>query len=35
MSSALRSRTPQCQRRQMMRRVLVHNIAVLYDEIEG
>ena len=35
MSSALRSRTPQRQKKEMMLRVLVHNIALLCDELEG
>lgn len=35
MSSALRSRTPERQKKEMMLRVLVHNIALLCDELEG
>jgi hypothetical protein len=35
MGSALRSRTPERQKKEMMLRVLVHNIALLCDEIEG
>jgi len=35
MSSALRSRTPERQKKEMMLRVLVHNIALLCDEMEG
>jgi hypothetical protein len=35
MSSALRSRTPERRKQEMMLRVLVHNIALLCDEIEG
>lgn len=35
MSSALRSRTPQRRKKEMMLRALVHNIALLCDEIEG
>lgn len=35
MSSALRSRTPKRRKQEMMLRVLVHNIALLCDEIEG
>lgn len=34
-SSALRSRTPERQKKEMMLRVLVHNICLLCDEIEG
>jgi hypothetical protein len=33
--SALRSRTPARQKKEMMLRVLVHNITLLCDEIEG
>lgn len=35
LSSALRSRTPKRRKQEMMLRVLVHNIALLCDEIEG
>jgi hypothetical protein len=35
MSSALRSRTPERQKKEMMLRVLVHNITLLCDEMEG
>ena len=35
MGSALRSRTPERQKKEMMLRVLVHNISILCDEIEG
>lgn len=35
LSSALRSRTPERQKKEMMLRVLVHNIALLCDELEG
>ena len=35
MSSALRSRTPERQKKEMMLKVLVHNIMLLCDEIEG
>src|SRR5687768_212212 len=35
MSSALRSRTPERQKKEMMLKVLVHNIALLCDEVEG
>ena len=35
MSSALRSRTPERRKQEMMLRVLVHNITLLCDEIEG
>ena len=35
MGSALRSRTPERQKKEMMLRVLVHNITLLCDEIEG
>jgi hypothetical protein len=35
MSSALRSRTPERQKKEMMLRVLVHNIALFCDEREG
>jgi hypothetical protein len=35
MSSALRSRTPERRKKEMMLRVLVHNITLLCDEIEG
>jgi hypothetical protein len=34
-SSSLRSRTPQRQKKEMMLKVLVHNIMLLCDEIEG
>jgi hypothetical protein len=34
-SSSLRSRTPQRQKKEMMLKVLVHNITLLCDEIEG
>jgi hypothetical protein len=34
-SSALRSRTPRRQRKEMMLRALVHNITLLCDELEG
>jgi hypothetical protein len=34
-SSALRSRTPERQKKEMMLKVLVHNIALLCDEMEG
>jgi hypothetical protein len=34
-SSALRSRTPERRKKEMMLRVLVHNIALLCDEAEG
>ena len=34
MSSALRSRTPERRKKEMMLRVLVHNIALLADQIE-
>jgi hypothetical protein len=34
-SSALRSRTPERQKKEMMLKVLVHNIMLLCDEIEG
>ncbi len=34
-SSALRSRTPERQKKEMMLRTLVHNIALYCDEIEG
>jgi hypothetical protein len=34
-SSALRSRTPERQKKEMMLRALVHNIALYCDEIEG
>lgn len=34
-SAALRSRTPERQKKEMMLRVLVHNIALLCDELEG
>jgi hypothetical protein len=33
--SALRSRTPERQKKEMMLRVLVHNISLLCDEVEG
>ena len=33
--SSLRSRTPERQKKEMMLRVLVHNISLLCDEIEG
>lgn len=33
--SALRSRTPERQKKEMMLRVLVHNISLLCDDIEG
>lgn len=33
--SALRSRTPERQKKEMMLRVLVHNISLLCDQIEG
>ena len=35
MSSALRSRTPERRKKEMMLRVLVHNITLLCDEMEG
>ena len=35
MSSALRARTPERQKKEMMLRVLVHNITLLCDEMEG
>jgi hypothetical protein len=35
MSAALRSRTPARQKKEMMLRVLVHDIMLLCDEIEG
>jgi hypothetical protein len=35
LSSALRSRTPERQKKEMMLRALVHNIALLCDEMEG
>lgn len=35
LGSALRSRTPERQKKEMMLRVLVHNIALLCDEVEG
>jgi hypothetical protein len=35
MGSALRSRTPERRKKEMMLRVLVHNIALLCDELEG
>jgi len=35
MSSSLRSRTPERRKKEMMLRVLVHNITLLCDEIEG
>lgn len=35
LSSALRSRTPERQKKEMMLRALVHNISLLCDEIEG
>ena len=35
MSSALRSRKPENRKKEMMLRVLVHNIALLCDEMEG
>ena len=35
LGSALRSRTPERQKKEMMLRVLVHNISLLCDEIEG
>jgi hypothetical protein len=35
MGSALRSRTPERQKKEMMLRVLVHNVALLCDKIEG
>jgi hypothetical protein len=35
LGSALRSRTPQRQKKEMMLRVLVHNITLLCDEMEG
>ena len=34
-SAALRSRTPERQKKEMMLRALVHNIALLCDDIEG
>jgi hypothetical protein len=34
-SSALRSRTPERQKKEMILKVLVHNIMLLCDEIEG
>ena len=34
-SSALRSRTPERQKKEMMLRVLVHNISLLCDDVEG
>jgi hypothetical protein len=34
-SSSLRSRTPERQRKEMMLKVLVHNIMLLRDEVEG
>ena len=33
--SSLRSRTPERQKKEMMLRVLVHNITLLCDDIEG
>jgi len=35
LGSALRSRTPERRKKEMMLRVLVHNIALLCDEMEG
>ena len=35
MSSALRARTPERQQKEMMLRVLVHNIALLCDKMKG
>ena len=35
MGSALRSRTPERRKKEMMLRVLVHNITLLCDELEG
>ncbi len=35
LGSALRSRTPERRKKEMMLRVLVHNISLLCDEIEG
>jgi transposase len=35
LGSALRSRTPDRQKKEMMLRVLVHNIALLCDELQG
>lgn len=35
MSSALRSRTPERRKKEMMLRVLVHNITLLCDQIDG
>lgn len=35
MGSALRSRTPERQKKEMMLRVLVHNISLLCDDVEG
>ncbi len=35
MGAALRSRTPERQKKEMMLRVLVHNISLLCDEVEG
>ena len=34
-SSSLRARTPERQKKEMMLKVLVHNIMLLRDEIEG
>jgi hypothetical protein len=34
-SSSLRSRTPERQKKEMMLRVLVHNISLLCDDVEG
>ena len=35
LGSALRSRTPERQRKEMMLRVITHNIALLCEELEG
>jgi len=35
LGSALRSRTPERRKKEMMLRVLVHNISLLCDEMEG
>ena len=35
LGSALRSRTPERQKKEMMLRALVHNISLLCDEVEG
>ena len=35
LNSSLRARTPERQRKEMMLRVLVHNISLLCDELEG